>query len=564
MNTTNLVHTDLWPAAVSLFGSPFPASLSWQTLSGAPLPAAVAYFIAVVVAVAFVCQWSLRGRYRRADTLVKHTYESLAGEVSFGQVRAAARATVGDQPGGAGALVFAFVEQAERRGTGFQAAAVVESVRERETQLRRAAFVRWVSGTALVMGLAGTFLAFTQLITGSGLTEALGTLQNTPASTAVTPELANSYSQLGGAFTRVYEGFRLAFVASLVGLAGTMFLSLVNIWVVGRARGNFLARLEDFGAEVLQPLLSAAGKQTADLAMALTNAASALGASGQSLDALRETSIVLDRASRQFEQSQGASSEMVATLNKLAGEIDASQGRWDVLLDALRDSRASMSRSVDDFRKEAAAQRDLSDATTTAAVAGMRQVVADLAAEVRQVNAAKAEHFAAVQGDVRRMLVESKQEWDKASAALLAKTDEAFKASLETIQGVIADSRQDAARTREEIAGVARQTAAVVADHQQALAEHSQAVTASLQTWADAPAALTAAVHSGGEALDKLRTTLDSVEAMPERWETRVLGSVKRLDTRLVETTARLERGSTVERWWTDLSRWVTRRRGSS
>lgn len=561
--------------------SELPALPDWLTALGwSTLPSLIAGAIGAFVVIALWCQWSLCRRYRRARKMLATINKYLSGRtISFDDVRSTAGGVIGEPAHGAGAMLLGFIEHAARRGVEFQPAAALETVREREGYLKRTAFARWMMSTALVMGLAGTFVAFIQLTTGSGLVEALGALRQTPQTTQVSPELTASYDQLGTAFVRVYEGFRYAFLASLAGLGGTMLLALVNMMGVARARGRCLSAMEDFGTGVLRPLLAPPGAKTDDLTAALQSAAAVLGVSGQTIESLRETSTVLDQAARRFDQTQGANSEMVSALTKLAAEIEASRQRWDVLLDALRESRTSMGRSVEEFKKEAAAQRELSNQSVAGTVSAMREVVASMAAEVKRVSAAKTEHFATVQNDVKRMIAESKRDWEKVSESLMAKTDEGYRRSLDQVQAVIQDSRhdataslaemrslleenrQEAAAAREGMAVLVRETASAVTNHQQILAQHAGAVTASLQQWAEAPAALQAVVQAGGTSLDRLNDTLATVNEMPGHWEKRVLGSIRQLGTKLDENTAQLKTGPRYSQWWAKIQKWAAERK---
>ena len=513
------------------------------TFIGWPEHPGPAFFIAIVI-FAFAClalcfQLVNCFRYARGANYVTAIRSRLCGSEDFEVVRQTVLDVFGSRFTQAKNVAAVFFQQAFRRGPAYETTAVVDSTLRQENESFSTAFTRWVIGTALIMGLAGTFVAFMQLVTGSGLLDALGALKDSAQHTGDETSLASSYGKLSSAFHTVYEGFGHAFLASLMGLTSTVILGFVHTLFLARKRQRCFLLLEEFGDEVLQPLLRPTYDAVPQLTDALRTASKVVEHSGDAVASLRDAATLLGAASESFKATQGANSKLITTLSDLALQLKTSREGWDVLLEALRESRISMNVTVEEFKKEAASQRQQTDVSTAAAVAGMRDAVGSLAVEIQKVSSAKFEQFANVQDDVRRMLENSKKAWEDTSVAILGQTGEAFKSSLATVTEVIEDSREDAAAARAELSTLTSRTAGAVEDHQKILEEHVKAVSASLEEWASSPKQMTPILKSLHGTLEKLDGCLSSVTAMPDRWEQRVLRPVADLSKKLDMAEAR-------------------------
>lgn len=507
----------------------------------------VAILIVALALLALLCQLVNCSRYARGANRIIAIRRRLSGPLDLDAVRQAVLDICGAKFSKSRNVAAVFFQQAFRRGSAFETAGVIDSTLQQENQSVSAAFTRWVMGTALILGLAGTFVAFMQLVTGSGLLEALDALKDSAQKAAGESNLAAPYGKLSAAFSTVYEGFGHAFLASLAGLISTVVLGFVHTLFLARRKQRCFFLLEEFGDEVLRPLLTP-GDAAPQLAEALRTASQVVVHSGDAVSSLRDAAVLLSSASEGFKATQGANSELITTLSNLAGQLEASRESWDTLLDALRDSRVSMKITVDEFKKEAASQRQESEAVAAAAVAGMRDVVTSLAAEIEKVAAAKVEHFQSVQSDVRRMVLDSKKDWKTASSAILAQTGEAFTMSLETVRKVIEDSQQEAMNARAELSQLASATTTAVVDHREILGRHAEALSDSLKTWGDVPARLTAAMDSLQARLDTLAIALTTLNKMPDRWEQRVLHPIATLSDKLDDAAAQSTTWSTTKR----------------
>jgi DNA anti-recombination protein RmuC len=497
--------------------------------SGSPgtagLPLTIAAFIAVLVAVAMICQVSIAIRYSRL--------RSIADRATRGE---ASDATT---PAWVEAILIGVRESAVRLGASFRPEAAAEFAGAAESQRLHAAFVRWTLGSLLIIGLAGTFLAFVQLITGSGLLDALSTLGSIPHSDSVSPQLAQSYAGLSAAFTRVYEALGYAFLSSLSGLAGTIWLNLIGSIVVQPLKGRALLAIQNYAERVYE--LTAPPSQTDELARSLSAAAEALNTSGQAITALHQTSALLHSAAQHFEKAEAATVQLSSTLTVLSTEIQTSQAKWDILIEALRESKTQNRAVLESFTAEAGRQREQTNGVVASAVSGMRDITHQMADQIKQVSAAKMDQFIRIQEELRQVLIDTRKEWEKAGADVIERTGRAFASSLSAVQEVVAQSRNDATAAQSEMAKVAAYAAAAVTSHETVLAGHAEAVTTSLEQWSNAPAALQQTLGSVDIAITSLAAALKRVEVMPEQWEKRVLSSVRQLDSRLQQTHDRAD-----------------------
>lgn len=534
-----------------------------EAFGGWPANPGPAFFIAVLIIalalLALLFQLVNCFRYARGANQVVVIRTRLSGSVDLEAVRQAVLHVFGNGFTKSRNVAALFFQQAFRRGSAFETTAVVDSTLQQENESFSTAFTRWVMGTALIMGLAGTFVAFMQLVTGSGLLDALGALKDSAQQTGDESSLTASYGKLSSAFSTVYEGFGHAFLASLAGLMSTVVLGFVHALFLARRKQRCFFLLEEFSDEVLQPLLRPTYDAVPQLADALRTASKVVEHSGDAVASFREAAVLLGAASEGFKATQGANSKLITTLSDLAAQLEASREGWDTLLDALRESRVSMKLTVDELKKEAASQRQESETVAAAAVAGMRDVVSSLATEVGKVATAKMEHFESVQLDVRRMVLDSKQDWETASSAILTQTGEAFKMSLATVTEVIKDSQREATNARTELTKLASVASTVVIDHREVLGRHAETMSDSLRDWADVPARLTEVMNSLQERLDTLGVAIAAMATMPDRWEQRVLRPIASLGVKLDEAAARAASRSRKGRWigrlWVSVSR---------
>jgi hypothetical protein len=482
------------------------------------LPVAV-WLIVVLVAVALLCQLSLLRRYARLRSVSAAAAE---GESSDEKT-----------PPAIGAILLGIRESARRLGASFQPDAAVETVHTSENQLFRAALVRWTTGSVLIIGLAGTFLAFVQLISGSGLLEALGSLRSTPQSDSISPQLAESYAALSIAFTRVYESLGFAFLSSLSGLAGTIVLGFVGSVFLQGLKTRALLSVQGYAERVYE--ITAPPNQTEELASSLLTAAEALKNSSQAIETLRVTSKLLNAAAGRFEQAEAATVQLASTLTSLTSELQTSHARWDLLVEALRDSKTQQREILEAFKKDAAGQREQTNRAVASAASGMRELAERIAEEIKKVSAAKMDQFIRIQEELRAVLQETRNDWEKAGAEVIAQTGVAFANSLSAVHEVISQSRQDAASAQAEMASLTQHAVGVVTTHQATLEGHTKSVAASLEHWSNVPAGVERTITSLADSVTKLTPALERVERMPNQWEDRVLGSIRQLDARLLE-----------------------------
>jgi len=590
-----------------------------QAIRSAPnaarLPMTVAGVILCVVLLAFFCQFTLWWRYARFRRLTLRVSRRLADSPPP-QIRDAIQEKAGPTTRGIGAILLGMIDSVSARRANFRPESAIEAIDHGENQNVRAAFVRWVSSTALVMGLAGTFFAFVQLIAGSGLLEALANLGHAPKTGNLSPQLADSYAQLSTAFGNVYQALGYAFLSSLAGLLGTILLSFIGSIFVQPAKARALLVLGKF-AEGLHVVDATATDQTENLVTALNSAAAALTASGQTIDSLHQASAFLESAASRFENAEQTNAQLATTLATLATELHTSHQKWDVLVDALRESKQRVGDTLEEFRKEAVQQRELTNSTVASAVAEMREITDVLAKNIKEVSAAKMDDFVKIQEELREALVETKRDWEKAGEAIVAQTSVSFEAALKTVSETVANSRYDAARaqqematlakenleavgtiiaggradaleTQEKMAGiaaqnleavsavvaqgrdaatqaqqkmaeVASQATGVVTQHQTVLAQHAQAVTASLDQWSNAPATMEQTLASTVLVINKLSASLDRLTRMPEQWEKTFGESIRRLESQL-DAHAKAVQPGIFARWRTIFEKATSRR----
>jgi hypothetical protein len=547
--------------------------------TAALLPIAVAGGILGVVCLAILCQVSLRVRYGAFRRLTFRISQRLAASPPI-EVRAAVKETVGQTSKGFGAIISDMINSAATRRRSFRPDAATDVIDDGENQIFRAAFVRWVSSAALIMGLAGTFVAFVQLIAGSGLIQALSTLSRAAKTDAVTPDLTDPYVQLSDAFANVYHALGYAFLSSLAGLLGILVLGFVGTIWVQPSKARALLALERF-AEGLYAMVAPSTDESEQLVAALTTAATSMQSSGQTIESLRQTSGFLELAARRFESAEQTNAKMASTLIALTTEIEASHQKWDLLVESLRESKQQAADIMKAFKNETTQQREKTHSAVAVAVSEMREITKILGEEIRKISAAKMDQLISIQENFQQTLAESKGSWEKAGAEMVAQTSGAFgkalatvsemavaargdaaethrnvvelaRNNMEAISAIIADTRGDSAKTQQEIAGLSERATNVVTHHEAILATHAEAVTASLQQWSGAPAALEQTLAASTRAVENLTVALDRMGEMPAQWEQNVISSIRSLEAQLNGARAREEvRSRSVARWFT-------------
>ncbi len=103
--------------------------------------------------------------------------------------------------------------------------------------------VNFVIAVLLIIGLAGTFWAFRDILTNSGISQAI-------SNNSLNDEL---YKE---AINKIYGGFQHAFLASLAGIMGTVCLLFIKYLWVNPLRENFFYQLDWVTQTRLMPLFT--------------------------------------------------------------------------------------------------------------------------------------------------------------------------------------------------------------------------------------------------------------------------------------------------------------------
>lgn len=399
---------------------------------------------------------------------------------------------------------------------------------ESEERLVRSVFIRFCHGSMMILGLAGTFFAFIQLISSSGLTNSLRAISNGQ-------DVATQYTHLSTAFLKIYDGFGQAFISSLAGLAATLVLGLVDQLFVAHVRRRFLHEWVHLAHDWEQRLQMVPQVQEAEATSDKRFAPPSVG----------ET---IEPALIEANQQEASANN---SLEVLIQSLENSKGFYDACVKTLEES--------------AKAHNEEMQKMVAGVVVAMRQVVEDVGKEVKKVSEAKSDHLKKVDDSIQEHFSNRERIWQKKLEETLGAfqfaLQEATKESRESLSLARKDSLEAGERVAKAVKDEARQALDVVTDNQKSALQSQQALTRSvaelstlvhqvtgivqnnkeatekfiteltlsLKAWKNAPKSVDEALQktndlqtSLGETIDKLAAALQNAAQMPNRWETEI------------------------------------------
>lgn len=202
-------------------------------------------------------------------------------------------------------------------------------------------FLGFAVGVVLILGLAGTFMAFFELVSRSGI----GTSLSEPGEVVSGVGTADEGSSLESSIPFIVRHLNLAFIASIAGVMGSVVLQFINSLFVRRYRSSYLIALEQLlrdcfrnehqgegegsdvevadeaeGKDDLSAVMSEAGKSIKESAASLKEVADRLKDIGKSTpEALGET---LDSIKSELERSPARYEELVKAARQTHGVVE--------------------------------------------------------------------------------------------------------------------------------------------------------------------------------------------------------------------------------------------------
>lgn len=194
-----------------------------------------------------------------------------------------------------------FATDLERGGGSAVLNEVVGRYGVRESSRKAQSFLAFSIGAVLILGLAGTFAAFAELIDKSGL--------------GITRDMEDGINT-------VVRNLRLSFLTSIAGVVCSVILHFFSTVVVKPARMNYLIKLEMFGEEYCRHL-GASSLSTGDTDGGLKSIADSLKAAVPSLSKAAER---LESASKSTPE------EITDALRAIKEEMSKSESRFASIL----------------------------------------------------------------------------------------------------------------------------------------------------------------------------------------------------------------------------------------
>jgi|GEM_PF-1221049 len=201
-------------------------------------------------------------------------------------------------------------------------------------------FANLVISVLLIIGLGGTFWAFRDILTNSELNQVIssdGGIDST------------KYQQ---SINKIYGGFQYAFRASLLGIFGTVILVFVKFLYVSPIRSDFFNRLDLVTQVELIPLF-AKPRQSEAILLAVVTKLDAVVADIQLIShnlhksttqannmgpVFAEFASTFKDAIQIFSDITSDKSPLFHTMNKLFDEVRKSEGRYEKLIDEVKES----------------------------------------------------------------------------------------------------------------------------------------------------------------------------------------------------------------------------------
>lgn len=184
---------------------------------------------------------------KRMDALAGETSEEPLRRVALTDVEGMGRGLVRDR-------CLRILKVARVRGTNAAETASVLSDADVDAEEGRSAFVRYLIGVMVFLGLIGTFWGL--LITVRGVKEVLDAL-----GPARVEDTAGFIDQLKSSIGGLLGGMSTAFSTSLFGLGGSVILGFVEV-LTSQARSRFLAELDRFVVSHILPGMPADAEES--------------------------------------------------------------------------------------------------------------------------------------------------------------------------------------------------------------------------------------------------------------------------------------------------------------
>lgn len=298
-------------------------------------------------------------------------------------------------------------------------------IEEREERLFRHVFARFCLGAMMVLGLAGTFLSFVQLISTSGLTGALTAISKGE-------DVSAHYSGLSASFLQIYGGFGHAFISSLAGLIATLILCFVDQVLVVPARTRFLHQWVYVAHDLERRLLREQGDAVGD-------------------PALKESA---------FDNSSLYSPPIIQATPP--PEDASTEQKWEVLVKSLEESHVFFDHCLNNLSETAQANREEMQKLVAEVVVSMREVVADLGKQVIKVSEAKADHLKKVDDSIQDHFAKRERIWQDKLQETLDAFKQALQESAKQSQTTLDSTRKDALEAGERVAKAVQKEAQTV------------------------------------------------------------------------------------------------------
>lgn len=345
------------------------------------------------------------------------------------------------------------------------------------------AFLRFSVGVVLMLGLAGTFVAFGELVSESGVGEAV----MSDGETASVLRLEESIPKIVG-------HLNLAFVASIFGVLGSVVLQFLNTVFVQPNRARFYGVVERFfwlspaersPFEVEDEVEEENGEVSSTTGnQALREVFEAIsGSLAQAVGSISGVSDLLAAAEKSTPKKLGV------TIGELRDVVSALPERFETLVEAAGQTR----RSVDEISTKASSAIDLAigrfDQRQGEALAQMAAYKNDLLTKIEENDTRLRNEFSAKVNDVVANFVNVRSSWEESAGRLI----EAIGKDRETYLGEVQKERELSAKTVVAAGEAAMKALSETYQNQvgewKAIAElargHRDAITESLKLFSD-------------------------------------------------------------------------------
>jgi len=215
---------------------------------------------------------------------------------------------------------------------------------KKEAELKHQ-LVNFAIAVLLIIGLAGTFWAFKDILTSSGL----NTLTH------------NDPKEFEQVISNIYNGFQYAFLASLAGITSTVFLLFFRFLLVNPIRESFFQQLDQITQTLLIPLFIAPNQIT-EIENALSNAAQQfqtlsqevkthLSAGCELAEDLNEFAQEIHNTTQLFGEVTAQNSPFFQSVQRLGEMVGHIQTRYEHLLEQLANSSAQQTELLEQNRQ---------------------------------------------------------------------------------------------------------------------------------------------------------------------------------------------------------------------